>query len=117
MSRLAVTQLVSVYLGKEQLDKSLKVFSTKKIVFLTRKEKLKEVLDLRKEIALKYSIPTEVKTVDSNIKEISELFKEYENPIVHLIDNDYLNYYLLSACSATNTKAYFSNNGEVKEIL
>ncbi len=109
------TQIVTVFQSKEKLEKAMKEFSTEKVVFITSKEKIKETIRLRNEIALKYRIPTEVKTVKKPA-DCVKVLTENENPLLNIIDHDYINYYLLNAAFITGTRAFFSNGHGEEQI-
>ena len=118
---MGVTQIVTVFSeeeGKEKLDRSLRLFPTKRIVFLARKERLREVVNLRNDFAIKYKLPTEIVLLEQNLKEIYDAIKVYEkdSSIVHIIDYDPLNYLLIPASFQAGMKVYFSNGSAIEEI-
>ena len=113
---MAVTQIVSLNANKEMLQKSLQKMSTEKIVFLTTKERIKDVLSIRNEFALSYKLPTEVKTVGNSTKELFAELKKHKNAIVHIIDYDELNYYLLSASFLLGIPVYFSDGQGMQQL-
>ncbi|GEM_PF-6091573 len=115
---MGVTQIVSLKGASEKLEKSLRVFPTKKIVFLTQKEDLAHVLPIRNEMALRYSIPTEVRVVNTSAAEIYDVIAMYkdEDPLVHLLDNEFLNSFILSAAYLAGVTTYRSNGNGVEKL-
>ena len=89
---MGVTQIVSLTEGREALQKSLQRLPTEKVVFITKKERIKDVLSIRNEFALNYKLPTEVKVFNGNSREMANELKKQKNPVLHIIDHDELSY-------------------------
>jgi len=113
---MSVIQIVSLIDGKETLQKSLQKISTEKIVFVTSKEKLKDALSIRNEFALAYKMPTEVKVLDQDMGKIFSELRGYKNAILHIIDHNDLNYYLINASFILGIPIYFSNGHELQQL-
>lgn len=113
---MAVTQIVAITDGKEILQKSLQKISTDKIVFLARKDRIRDILSIRNDLALNYKLPTEVKVLDGDIGSIVAEMKKQKNAILHIIDHDELNYYLINASFVLGIPVYVSN-GEIMQQL
>jgi hypothetical protein len=113
---VGITQIVSVVKGKEELKNSMENLQTSKIVFLSTPHNVKEVIEMRNHFAIQYKIPTEIRTVGKKIDELCRVIHEYENPTVHLIDHDYLNYSLVNAAVICGAPVYFSNGHGLEKI-
>jgi len=113
---MAVTQVVSITNNKEVLQKSLQKLSTEKIVFVTRKDRIKDVLSIRNEFALNYKLPTEVKVVGESAIEIVNELKKHKNAVLHIIDYDDLNYYLVNASFMLGVPIYFSDGEDMQQL-
>lgn len=113
---MAVTQIVSMGNSKEVLQRSLQKLSTDKIVFITRKEKIKDALSIRNEFALNYKLPTEVKVFNGDSREIAAELKKQKNAVLHIIDYDELNYYLINISFVLGIPIYFSNGEDMKQL-
>lgn len=113
---MAYTQIVSVSKDKEALKSSLQKISTLKIVFVTSRDSIKGAIDIRNEFAIDNKIPTEIKTLGKKIDEMCQVFKENENPILHIIDHDFMNYSLVNAAVIAGVPVYFSNGNGMEKI-
>jgi len=113
---MGVTQIVSLTEGREALQKSLQRLPTEKVVFVTRKERIKDVLSIRNEFALNYKLPTEVKVFDGDSREMANELKKQKNPVVHIIDHDELSYYLINISFILGIPVYFSDREGMKQL-
>lgn len=102
--------------GKENLQKSLQRLPTEKVVFVTRKEKIKDVLSIRNEFALNYKLPTEVKVFNGDTSEIAGELMRQKNAVLHIIDHDELNYHLISISFILGIPVYISSGDEMKKL-
>ena len=113
---MANTQIVSVTKGKEELKNSLQRMSTSKIVFISSPDSIKDTIELRNYFALQHKIPTELRTVSKKPDEICRILHEFENPVLHIIDHDYLNYALVNAAVICGVPVYFSNGHGMEKL-
>jgi len=113
---MPVTQIVSLKDSKETLQRSLQKLSTDKIVFLTRKEAIKDILSVRNEFALNYKLPTEVKVLDGDFAGMVSELKKQKNAILHIIDHDEFNYGLINASFILGIPVYVSNGEDMKKL-
>jgi hypothetical protein len=67
---------------------------------------------------LRYSIPTEIRVVSTSAQEIYDVIVSYKDdePLVHLIDNDFLNSFVLSAAYLAGVTTYRTNGIGVEKI-
>jgi hypothetical protein len=113
---MGVTQIVSLTEGREALQKSLQRLPTEKVVFITKKERIKDVLSIRNEFALNYKLPTEVKVFNGNSREMANELKKQKNPVLHIIDHDELSYYLINISFILGIPVYFSDGEGMKQL-
>jgi len=113
---MGVTQIVSMNSSKEVLQKSLQKFPTEKIVFVTSKDKIKDALSIRNEFALNYKLPTEVKVLGESMAEVFSELKKQGNAVLHIIDHDDLNYYLINASFLLGIPVYFSDGTQMQQL-
>ena len=113
---MGVTQIVSLTEGREALQKSLQRLPTEKVVFVTRKERIKDVLSIRNEFALNYKLPTEVKVFNGDSREMANELKKQKNPVLHIIDHDELSYYLINISFILGIPVYFSDGEGMKQL-
>jgi hypothetical protein len=102
--------------GREALQKSLQRLPTEKVVFVTRKERIKDVLSIRNEFALNYKLPTEVKVFNGDSREMANELKKQKNPVLHIIDHDELSYYLINISFILGIPVYFSDGEGMKQL-
>jgi hypothetical protein len=113
---MGVTQIVTLTEGREALQKSLQRLPTEKVVFVTRKERIKDVLSIRNEFALNYKLPTEVKVFNGDSREMANELKKQKNPVLHIIDHDELSYYLINISFILGIPVYFSDGEGMKQL-
>ncbi|MFH0987264.1 MAG: hypothetical protein V1911_04475 [Candidatus Micrarchaeota archaeon] len=113
---MPVTQIVSVRENKDAVIKSLQKISTSKLVFAAASDEIEKVVALRNEFAIDKAVSTEVLGMGKSIEEICKSIKSYENPVVHIIDHSYMNYYLIAAAHVAGIPVYFTNGNGVEEL-
>lgn len=114
---MPVTQIVSAWSSGPGLQDSLGRLKTEKVVFFTPPEQLRDALEARNEFAIKNRIPTEVKILEKDVGRLCEALAGYKEPVLHLIDHNPLNYYLLSASMILGFRVYMSNGFGMEEIM
>lgn len=110
------TQIVAVSKSKDALKDSLQRVPTTKIVFISSPSTVKDVIELRNFFSIEMKIPTEIRTLGTKTEEACRMFREFENPILHLIDHDYVNYVLVNAAVISGVPVYFSNGKGAERI-
>lgn len=109
-------QLVTARTGMDKLQRSLQSLPTDKVVFLTSKDDLKEVLQMRNDFAMQNGIPTEIKVLENDIRGICDALLPYRGAVLHVVDPSYLSSYIQSACFMLGIQTYVSYNGSPEEV-
>jgi hypothetical protein len=83
---------------------------------VTSKDRIKDTLAIRNEIALTYRLPTEVKVLNENTGEVFAELKKHTNAILNIIEHNDLNYYLLNASFLLGIPVYFSDGQGLQQL-